>query len=340
MAVKMPTPTPQPSPALFFETINAYHSTAALKTALELELFTAISEGAHTASELARRCQASERGVRILCDYLVVLGFLTKDQQRYGLTADSATFLVRTLPAYLGNTTGFLCSPEAMRSYDDLTEVVRQGRQLEESYITHENPLWVEFARSMSGFMRLPAELIAARLGAAQGRKWKVLDVAAGHGIFGVTIARLNPNADIVALDWPAVLEVAQANAANSGVASRYRTLAGSAFEVDFSSGYDVVLLTNFLHHFDVPTCESLLRKVYAALAPNGRVATLEFVPNEDRVSPPIPAKFALIMLAGTPAGDAYTFSELRSMFQNAGFSRSELHTLDPSPHSLVISYR
>jgi 2-polyprenyl-3-methyl-5-hydroxy-6-metoxy-1,4-benzoquinol methylase len=340
MAVKMPVPSPQPSPAVFFETINAFQSSAALKTAIELELFTAISDGAQTAGDLARRCQASERGVRVLCDYLVVLGFLSKDQQRYGLTPDSATFLVRTSPAYLGDTTGFLCSPDAMRNYDDLTEVVRSGRRLEESTIAHENPLWVQFARSMTGFMMLPAQLIAAKLGAAQGPKWRVLDIAAGHGIFGVTIARQNPNAEIVAVDWPAVLEVAKENAAKFGVASRHRTVAGSAFEADFGSGYDVVLLTNFLHHFDVPTCEQLLRKVHAALAPNGRVATLEFVPNEDRVSPPVAAKFALIMLAGTPAGDAYAFAELKSMFQNAGFSRSELHALDPSPESLVISYR
>jgi len=340
MAVKIPVPSPPPSPSLFFETINAFQSSAVLKAAIELELFTAISDGAQTVGDLARRCQASERGVRVLCDYLVVLGFLTKDQQRYGLTTDSATFLVRTSPAYLGDTTGFLCSPDAMATYDDLTEVVRQGRQLEESHITPENPLWVQFARSMGGFMMLPAELIAARLGAAQGPKCKVLDIAAGHGIFGLIIARQNPNAEIVALDWPAVLEVAKENAAKFGVAARHRTMAGSAFEVDFGAGYDVVLLTNFLHHFDVPTCEQLLRKVHAALASNGRVATLEFVPNEDRVSPPVAAKFALIMLGGTPAGDAYTFSELKSMFQNAGFSRSELHALDPSPQSLVLSYR
>src|SRR5438309_2405272 len=71
--------TQQPSPALFFETMNAYQRTACLKGAIELNLFTAIAEGADTAETLARRCGASERGVRILCDYLVIIGFLTKD---------------------------------------------------------------------------------------------------------------------------------------------------------------------------------------------------------------------------------------------------------------------
>jgi SAM-dependent methyltransferase len=117
-------------------------------------------------------------------------------------------------------------------------------------------------------------------------------------------------------------------------------TLPGSIFDVDIGSGYDLVLVPNFLHHFDVPTNEKLLRKLHAALVPGGRIATLEFVPNDDRVSPPMPAAFALIMLAETPAGDAYTRSELESMMRNAGFTQHEFHAMPPSPHSVLISRR
>ncbi len=157
--------------------------------------------------------------------------------------------------------------------------------------------------------------------------------------MFGITIAQRNPNVEVTALDWPKVLEVARENAETAGVAGRYRTIAGDAFEVNFGSGYDVVLLTNILHHFDIPACTSLLRKVAAALKPAGRAVTLEFVPNEDRVSPPVAAEFSLTMLATTPSGDAYTFSQYEQMFSEAGFARSELHSLSPDPQQLVISY-
>ena len=100
------------------------------------------------------------------------------------------------------------------------------------------------------------------------------------------------------------------------------------------------MLLTNFLHHFDFATNVNLLHKVHAALADKGRAATLEFVPNEDRISPKVAARFAMQMLGGTPAGDAFTFSELDLMFREAGFSRSELLPLRPTPESLVISHR
>src|SRR4029079_16714604 len=162
------------------------------------------------------------------------------------------------------------------------------------------------------------AQMIPKLVDPAADRKLKVLDIAAGHGLFGIGFAQNNPQAEITALDWAAVLAVAKENAEKAGVADRYSTIPGSAFDAEFGSGYDVVLLTNFLHHFDPPTCETLLRKIRGAAAPGARVATLEFIPNEDRISPPIAASFSLMMLASTEHGDAYTFSELEQMFKNA----------------------
>jgi ubiquinone/menaquinone biosynthesis C-methylase UbiE len=163
------------------------------------------------------------------------------------------------------------------------------------------------------------------------------LDIAAGHGLFGITIAQKNPEAQIVALDWRAVLEVATRNATASGVGDRYTTLAGSAFDVDFGSDYDVILITNFLHHFSPETNETLLRKVHAALKPSGRAITLEFVPDESRVSPPPAARFALTMLTSTAEGDAYTFAELSAMARNAGFADSTQIPLHAG-QSVIIS--
>jgi cyclopropane fatty-acyl-phospholipid synthase-like methyltransferase len=134
------------------------------------------------------------------------------------------------------------------------------------------------------------------------------------------------------------VLEVAKENARAAGMAGRYRTLPGSAFDVDYGSAYDIVLLTNILHHFDPPACERLLRKVHAALGEGGRAVTVEFVPNEDRVSPPEAAEFSLTMLANTPAGDAYTFSQFEKMFRNAGFRSSEQHPIPPAFFQVLIS--
>jgi 2-polyprenyl-3-methyl-5-hydroxy-6-metoxy-1,4-benzoquinol methylase len=329
---------PPPSPQLFFETANAFQKTEALRAAIELGLFTSIAEGKRTAEDIAVAVKASARGTRILCDFLVVNGFLTKEGNRYGLTRDTAVFLDQRSPAYLGGALRFLNMPKTMETYKHLTEIVRSGATVNEEHsLTPENPMWVEFARGMAPMMAMPAELLAKMLKAEDGHKWKVLSLAVGHGLYDIAVARHNPNAEVWAVDWANVLEVARENATKAGVASRYHTIPGSAFDVEYGQDYDVALVVNFLHHFDTAACEKLLRKVQGALKPGGRVVLLEFVPNDDRVSPPMAASFSLIMLAATPAGDAYTFKEFQQMLRNAGYRSSELHPLPPTFFNVVI---
>lgn len=326
-----------PTPELIFNTLFAYQRSAALNSAIELDVFTAIGAGATKAAALAAKTGCAERGVRILCDYLAIHGLLTKNGNQYGLTPDSAMFLDKHSPACLGSCARLMTSPEFRRNFDDLTAAVRNGGATSEATIAKEWPGWVEFARSMAPMMSMPAKLMAERFGSGEG---KLLDIAAGHGLFGIAMAQKNPQLEIVALDWPAVLEVARENAAKAGISGRYQTLPGSAFDVAFGSGYATVLLTNFLHHFDKPTNEALLRKVRGALLPGGKALALEFIPNEDRISPPMDAGFSLVMLAGTPSGDAYTFPELQQMFHNSGFAGAELHELAPGAWRVVAATR
>ena len=330
----------QPSPETLFETLTAYQRTAALKAAIELDLFTAIAGGAQTAEALAETCNAAPRGLRILCDYLVVAGFLTKAEDQYGLTLDTAVFLDRRSPAYMGSAVKFLVSPLLVEAFNHTTESVRKGGTAisAEGSMEPEHPVWVDFARAMAPLMGMPADSIAQLLDAQAGEPWKVLDIAAGHGVFGIALAKHNPNAEVFALDWASVLAVAEENAQAAGVSNRHHKIIGSAFDIEFGEGYDIVLLTNFLHHFDRATNEALLRKVHAALKPGGRAVTLEFIPNPDRVTPPTSAAFGLVMLTTTASGDAYTFSEFEEMFANAGFTSSEMHALPPSFQQVVVS--
>jgi SAM-dependent methyltransferase len=334
--------TQQPTPQLFFQTINAYQRTKALQTAIELEIFTAVGEGKATASEIATSAQASERGIRSLCDFLCIMGFLTKEGERYSLTPDSATFLDKRSPAYFGGATEFLLSPMLINGFEQLTEAVRKGGTAisDEGAVSPENPVWVKFARAMAPMTLMPSQAIVQLVDPAGQQRLKVLDIAAGHGLYGIAFGKNNRQAEIVAVDWPNVLEVAKENAQKAGIADRYSTIPGNAFDVDYGTGYDVALITNFLHHFDPENCEKLLRKVHSSLAEGGRAVTLEFIPNEDRISPPDAAGFSLMMLVGTPGGDAYTFSDLDRMLRTAGFSRNEIHPLPGSIQHVVISQK
>jgi ubiquinone/menaquinone biosynthesis C-methylase UbiE len=334
-----PAKTTAVTPEHLFQSLNAYQLTAAMKAAIELDVFTAIGEGANTVESVSARCKASERGVRILCDYLCIQGFLTKNAGKYSLAPDSAAFLDRRSPAYIGSAARFLTAPALIAHYDNFTETVRRGHTATEGTTAPEDPIWVEFARAMAPLQMLSAGAFA-ELASAGMKPRKVLDIAAGHGVFGIAVAKLHPEAQIYAADWAPVLKVAEENARKAGVHNRYHLLPGSAFDVDFGGGHDVVLVTNFLHHFDKETNVRLLRKIHQSLVPGGRVALLEFVPDENRVSPPPAAAFSITMLAVTPAGDAYTFFELAAMLKEAGFTGAELHPLPPSPHKVVTAQK
>jgi hypothetical protein len=327
------------TPAIVFELLQAHQKTAALAAAIELDVFRAVGEGPGDVASIARHAKASERGIRILCDYLVVAGLLEKADGKYRHTPSSAAFLDPRSPHCLASIAKFLGNPAMREPYNHLADIVRNGRTVlpGDGSVSPENPMWVVFAESM-GPMMAP---MAGPLGeiVLKGRKdpMRVLDIAAGHGLFGIEIAKQNPQARVTGLDWAPVLRVALENAQKAGVNERYDMLPGSAFDVDFGGPYDAVLLTNFLHHFDVPTCVGLLKKVRGSLKPGGCAATLEFVPNEDRVSPPMPAAFSLTMLASTASGDAYTFRELSDMHKEAGFGAVTGHPVPRSPHTIVI---
>jgi SAM-dependent methyltransferase len=324
------------TPALIFDMLQAHQRTAALTAAIELDVFRAVGEGPGDVASIARHCSASERGIRILCDFLCICGILAKEDGSYRHTPASATFLDPRSPASVASMAQFLTNPAMRAPFEHLAEIVRSGRTVlpGEGTVEPENPVWVQFATSMAPMM---APLVGPlALTVMEPGPMRVLDIAAGHGLFGIEIAKQNPEAHITGLDWAPVLGVAMENARKAGVADRYQMLAGSAFDVDFGGPYDAVLLTNFLHHFDPPTCVGLLKKVRAALRPGGRAATLEFVPNEDRISPPMAAAFSMTMLVSTASGNAYTLRELNAMYEEAGFTGMTSQAIPMSPHTVV----
>jgi hypothetical protein len=335
----VPPAADAPNPSAVFDALNAHQRTAALRAAIEIDLFRALGEAPADASTLAARCGASERGVRILCDYLTTIGFVGKEGTTYRHSPTSAVFLDPRSPVSMASAVGLLAHPDIARPWERLTEIVRTGRTVlpGEGTVEPNNPVWIEFAKSMVLVMAPALAPMASAVLAHRGGPIRVLDIAAGHGLFGIEIARQNPAARIVALDWQAVLAVAKENASAAGVLDRIEFLAGDAFEVNFGGPYDAVLLTNFLHHFDEVTCVGLLRKIRAALLPGGITAMLEFVPNDDRVSPVAAAQFSMMMLGTTVSGDAYTLSDLERMHVAAGFSGLAPNPIAVGPETIII---
>jgi SAM-dependent methyltransferase len=325
------------TPAPFVDALLGYQQTAALYAAVKLDLFSLVCAGTDTAEGIAAASGAAPRGVRILADYLTIRGFLEKSGQHYQPAPVTRAFLYRASPSCMSGIVDFLASREMLGIYlDDPVSYVRNGGSPGLGNIAPDNSVWVTFAEAMGPFMGGQANLVAEHVGAWNDRPRRVLDVAAGHGLFGIAVAKAIPDAEITAVDWPAVLEVASANARRAGLDVRYHLCPGNAFDVDWGTGFDLVMLPNFLHHFDHDGCVAILRRVRASLAPGGRTLAVEFVPNDDRVSPPMPGMFSFMMLASTPSGDAYTHAELEAMGRDAGYSSVTVAPLLPTPQTLA----
>ena len=291
----------------------AYERTLALRTAIELDLFTHIGAGKSTIPALGKATRASARGLQVLCDYLTVHEHLVKRGQRYGLTLNSRLYLTKDSPAYFGSAVRFLASDAYIRSLCDLLRTVKQGRA------RSPKTDWQDYALFMSPLAVDVADLVAQAIATKITGPIKVLDVAAGHGLYGLAIAKRNSKAHIHALDSPRVLRVAAKHASEIGVRRRFHPVPGDAFKIDCGGPYDLVLTANIAHHLGRADNIELFQKCRAALKTGGKLILLDFVINDDRVSPAVEAGFALHLFA-TGSWGVYTFREYRGMLRAAGF--------------------
>lgn len=326
------------NPTQLRQTVFGYAPVMMLDAAIRLGLFDALSSGPLTSAEVAQRCEISLRGTRPLLDALASLEFLKKQDGRYSLTAESATFLVKTSPTYFGsfiyhNVHNLLCS------WQRLEDAVRTGKPVQSLDAENQGGAFFrEFVPALFALSQAAARVLAEGILRERGSgPLKVLDVGAGSAVFGMAFAIANPNAQVTAADWKAVLEVARDIALQRNVLDRFSFVEGDLFESDFGSAFDVATLGNILHMEGPERCQTLVRKVYEALAPGGTITIIEYVPDDDRTGQPMHLIFAVNMLVNTAEGDTYTLPEIRQWLLDAGFENiRRMDTPSPSPAILA----
>jgi ubiquinone/menaquinone biosynthesis C-methylase UbiE len=165
----------------------------------------------------------------------------------------------------------------------------------------------------------------------------RVLDLAAGSGVWSIAIAQRSPNVTVTAVDWPGVLEVTRRTAARFGLADRYSFVAGDLAEADFGSGHNIATLGHILHSEGEERSRALLQKTFNALAPGGTVVIAEFLVNADRSGPLQALLFNLNMLVNSEQGATFSFEEIRGWLEQIGFK--DARTVDaPSPSPLIFA--
>jgi SAM-dependent methyltransferase len=315
-----------------------YVPTLMMETAVRHRVFDVLDEGAKTLKETAVATGASERGLRAVMNVLLGLGFLAKDGDRYSLTPESETFLVSTKPGFQG---GLLkhTSSQLLPQWLHLNEVVATGKPVRsvnaegpgseffQGFVTDIFPLSYPAARALGEHLAL----------GKRGGVLRVLDLAAGSGVWGIGLAQSADNVTVTAVDWEGVLPATQQMAGRFGMANRFTYVAGDMNRADFGSGYDVATLGHILHSEGPTKSKALLKKVFNALASGGTIAIAEFLVNEDRSGPVGPLLFAGNMLVNTDEGDTFSFEEIGGWLTEAGFKDARLLEA-PGPSPLVLA--
>ncbi|HEY7156794.1 MAG TPA: methyltransferase [Gemmataceae bacterium] len=310
-----------------------------LEAAVRHRVFDVLDNGPATVGQLSKETGASVRGLRAVMNTLVGLELLARDEQgRYSLTPESATYLVRGKPDYRG---GMLThtSTHLLPKWMQLAEIVRTGNPAAAVNREHEGAAFFEqFVEDLFPFNYATAQTLASVVGVAEAKKpVRVLDLAAGSGVWGIALAQKSPQVRVTAVDWPSVLAVTRRVAERQGMADRFQFVAGDMHDVDFGSGHDIAIFGHILHSEGTERSRKLLQKAFTALAPRGTAVIAEFLVNEERTGPPTGLIFGVNMLVNTDEGDTFSFGEIRRWLEEAGFRGAR--TIEcPGPSPLILA--
>lgn len=175
---------------------------------------------------------------------------------------------------------------------------------------------------ALAGRAKNVAPLLAERLNLDGART--LLDVGGGTGIYSIALVQKNPQLRAVILDRPEVLKVAQEMAQVYGVSDRLEFLPSDMFQGPVPQNVDAVLLSNVLHDWDVPECQTLIGRWVQALAPGGRLLIHDVFLN-DALDGPLPIALYSAALFCLTEGRAYSAREYRTWLSQAGLKPGEL---------------
>jgi ubiquinone/menaquinone biosynthesis C-methylase UbiE len=325
----------QVTPERLMELSFAYAPPLIISAAAGNKVFDALENGAKTAEQVAKETGASPRALRILMNALVGLDLLKRDRRgRYSLTPESAAFLISDKP---GTHAGFFgtIAPQLISRWLRLTDIVREGRPA--VAVNQESEGTEFFSQLVENIIPMSypaAQKLGEHLKIAKTKKEiRVLDLAAGSGIWGIALAQKSPRVRVSAVDWAGMIPTTKRITEKFGVRDRFNFIEGDLSQASFGTGYHVAILGHILHSEGEERSRKLLKKTFRGLKSGGVIAIAEWLVNDQRTEPLHGLMFAVQMVVNTEKGDTFSFSEIKSWLDEAGFKKvRKLEAPGPSP--------
>jgi 3-hydroxy-5-methyl-1-naphthoate 3-O-methyltransferase len=337
MSMKAPEGN-QVTPERLMQFGSAYAPPLIIGAAARNKVFDTLAGGPKTVEEVAKATGCSIRGLRAIMNALVGLDLLSKQGSKYSLSPESEAFLVSNKP---GTLAGFF--PMNMKRliplWLKLDEIVRTGRPAEARNQEHPGTeFFTELVENIIPASYASAQALADHLKVAEAKQpIRVLDVAAGSGIWGIALAQKSSQLQVTAVDWAGMIPTTKQITQKFGVADRFKFIEGDIGEADFGSGYDIATLGHILHSEGQDRSRHLLKKTFEALKHGGTIAIGDWLVNDERTEPLPALIFAVTMLVNTEEGDTFSFEEIKSWLEEAGFKNAR--TLEaPGPAPLILA--
>jgi len=325
----------QVTPERLMELSFAYAPPLIISAGVSNKVFDSLEDGAKTAEQVAGQTGASARALRILMNALVGLDLLKKDRnEKYSLTPESAAFLLSNKP---GTHAGFFgtIAPQIISRWLRLSDIVREGRPaVAVNQEAEGTEFFSQLVENIIPMSYPPAQKLGDHLKLARTRnEIRVLDLAAGSGIWGIALAQKSPRVRVTAVDWAGMIPTAKRITQKFGIGDRFNYVEGDILDANFGSGYDVATLGHILHSEGEERSRELLKKTFRALKSGGTIAIAEWLVDDDRTKPLPSLMFAVQMLVNTEKGDTFSFNEIKGWLQEAGFKKvRKLQAPGPSP--------
>lgn len=297
--------------------VSGFRQSRLILTAVELGVFTALKDGPRSSAELSAALGTHRRATDRLCNALAAVGLLHKEGGRFRNTETAARHLVRGLPGYMGNLEHSL---HLWDYWTRLTEAVRSGTVADRTRLTARGEEWREAFMAAMHYRALSQAPDDVNLIDFHDATC-VLDVGGGTGVYSMAMLKVKRDLRATVFDLPGIVPITRRYVEEAGLASRIDTAGGDYLADDLPSGYDIVFLSAIVHSNSYDENQLLLRKCAGALNPGGTVVVQDFIMDEDRVTPPHGALFALNMLVATDGGDTYTETEVRAWMEAAGLA-------------------
>lgn len=322
-----PRPTVEPQlegSARIHGMMTAYLQSKAIFVAVELGLFDTLNKSSRTIEELAAELGVEQRPTRALLFALQGLQLVSRDGERYQNSDEASRFLVTGKAEYMGSFAehqdrhfnNFSKLTTAVRENTSLTQRVLKDGYSNQGAATNEGRAGTDrFIQAARVSSRLQADSLASV--APLSDVSTLLDLGCGSGDYSVAIARDNPDIRIIAMDYPAVCELASRNVTEAGVDDIVDVRPSDILRDQWAE-CEAILLSHVLDGYGSERAAKLIEKVYNALPTGGKLLVHSHMPS--LATGVFPYLFGLILLGNTEEGEVRDVDDITQWAHEAGF--------------------